>query len=335
MRRKLMILLLLNIAGCIDMNLSDEVNWPDGWTPDADIDSGDDTGPPGHDGNVIADAGPGHDTTVDGAHPDTTPPWLVPAVGCGGSEVLLGSICVSAGPRGIALRLWASEPVTASAQSVSDEELTSVDTAALNHHLVLAPLSPDFDLEIVVEITDQASLSVSEGPLAIRTSSLTSTVVINEVLFDPLGPEPQQEFIELYNTGADEVSLEGWTIADEGGTDLLAPPAPLLPEGYALIISEGYEPGAGGDPPPRAGALMIQLDGSIGSAGLRNSGEEITVLDSTGNVVSMVPAPASSPGAGTSIERVNPLAPDGDPANWTPNAAESATPGGPNSVTSD
>lgn len=326
------------LLGCIDTVLTDELNWPpDGQQAvDAGVDSsianesdgssGSHTRPPGDAAfpdTLFPDTGTG----------DTVAPWLVPAAGCTPSETLAGPLCLSSGPVGLALRLWASEPVTAAARLEPDGGVEArADELAPAHHLLLAPLQPDTAFDLIVEITDAAGLVATEGPIETRTAPLLAAVVINEVLYDPLGAEPTQEFVELFNAGRADLDLTGWTLADEGGADALAPPGPLRAGGYALVVADGYVPGAGGDPPPAAGTLMIVLGGSIGAQGLRNAGEALTLADLTGQVVAAAPAPLDQPHPGTSLERVSAFAPDGDPEVWCENLAGRSTPGAANSV---
>jgi hypothetical protein len=41
--------------------------------------------------------------------------------------------------------------------------------------------------------------------------------LINEVLYDPMGPDSGREFVELINTGAEALPLEGWTLSAGDG----------------------------------------------------------------------------------------------------------------------
>lgn len=335
MRRALTLGTALLIAGCLDTSLSDELNWPEGGPPgDAGLEDfpEDDSAP--DDWTFASDADPPPDADAPESAPDETAPWFVPAATCAALEVSVGPFCVSSGPQGIALRLWASEPVTARAL-INDQEasLSGAEAPSSEHHLLIAPLSIATDYAVSVEIVDQGAHALSEGPITVETTALIAPVVLNEVLFDPLGPEPHQEFIELHNHGEAPISLEGWTIADEGGEDPLPPGATLPAGGFAVIVSGRYEPGAGGDPPPAAGALMLALSDAIGSQGLRNGGEELTLRDAEGQVVSLFTPSATPPPSGTSIERREAYGPDGDPANWARNNRDSATPGAANSVT--
>ena len=51
-------------------------------------------------------------------------------------------------------------------------------------------------------------------------------VIINEVMFDPAGPDNNSEWVELYNAGAFSVDLTGWALADNHGNS------------YALVIDK-------------------------------------------------------------------------------------------------
>ncbi len=332
------LVIAVGLTTCLDMSLTDELNWPDGGVP------GDGAPEEGRgDGGASADGGGG---TIDGAPggspdgsmgvedaaSDTTPPWLVPAMGCAATETTIGSACVSAGPYGFGLRLWASEPVVATVRVEPPGVTARSEESRLEHHLVVSPLSPATDYELSVRVTDGAGLTAEEGPNGARTGPLTTPIVINEVLHDPLGTEPHQEFVELLNIGMEAVSIDGWTLEDEGGADALVLAAPVPADTLVVIVPAEYQPGAGGDPVPGPGAVIVRLEGAIGAQGLRNSGESLLIRDAEGEVVSRFSMLMSPPGAGISIERVDGYAPDGDPANWRANASESSTPGRVNSV---
>ena len=49
-------------------------------------------------------------------------------------------------------------------------------------------------------------------------NNLTGPVKINEILYDVVGSEPEGEFIELYNTGDEDVSLTGWSLRNNRRT---------------------------------------------------------------------------------------------------------------------
>lgn len=76
-------------------------------------------------------------------------------------------------------------------------------------------------------------------------AALLATLVINEILFDPPGPDTGYEFVELFNPGPAPVSLDGFELLFLNGSDPDPPdvvwsgdPATLLPAGAFFVIGE-------------------------------------------------------------------------------------------------
>lgn len=327
--KRILIIASFALYSCIDADLSDELNWNDGLkdsgiTNDSDMSSTDSSQPDSSDGSLDSSR------EADPLIPDTTPPAIVEALACAVTEQMVGPLCVSAGPFGISVRFWASEPVKASVEAEPSGIKVEANNLTSTHHFILAPLPPETEQNLSITIVDVADLETTEGPHSASTTQAVSPVAINEVLFDPLGSEPHQEFIELFNYGEHEIPVEGWTISDEGGTDTITEPIIIPSGGYALIVSDQFVPGGGGDVPPAEDVVMIVLDGPIGSAGMRNAGEMLSLKDALGNQISTFPALAVPSGPGISIERYRSLGPDGDPLNWGANPASLATPGSVN-----
>jgi hypothetical protein len=133
-------------------------------------------------------------------------------------------------------------------------------------------------------------------------------IVINEVLANPLGPEPAQEWVELVNDGSIEADLAGYVLEDIGGkTDL--PKARLAPGAHALIVNDAFVLDDELDPVPAPRALVLHVP-KLGKGGLSNSGEPLKLVDSTGRVVSRFPI-GPRVKAGSSVARVLPSSPDG------------------------
>ncbi len=160
-----------------------------------------------------------------------------------------------------------------------------------------------------------------------------ATVVISEVLANPAGPEPRQEWLEIANLGGAPVDLLGLTIADETGADAL--PDVTLPAGArALVVPSSYDPTAPGDVAPADGTILARLDGSTIGSGLANAGETVKLLGTAGETLSVFTSYFDSAGSswqGRSVERIRPGGCDVR-ANAAPNATGRATPGAPNSV---
>jgi len=166
------------------------------------------------------------------------------------------------------------------------------------------------------------------GHALLTTQPLQPHVVINEVLSNPLGSEPAQEWIELYNDGSNDVNLAGWAVTDGTGDSGL--PAYSLTRGeYLIITSESFMAG-GPDVAIADGVSVLRLP-TLGSNGLSNSGEELRLISASGQLASRFPARAAST-AGVSIARIAPDAPDDAPQSFVPHAAPGASPGAKNAL---
>ena len=119
-----------------------------------------------------------------------------------------------------------------------------------------------------------------------------AAVVIDEILADPppgiTGDANQDgtrktyedEFIEIYNTGPDTVSLMGWRLGDDD-TSLASlftfPDSTKLPPGDRLLLF-------GGGTPTGFSVPAFADDGRIGN-GLTNSGDVLLLLNAAGDTV--------------------------------------------------
>lgn len=157
-----------------------------------------------------------------------------------------------------------------------------------------------------------------------RTGAPEPHLVINEVMANPRGPEPEAEWIELVNDGQEPVALEGWTLADLA-VEFPLPAAQLTPGQHAVVVSASYIVDPEVDVAPAAGVLLLRVD-RLGQAGLANSGELLRLRSPDGVVRSRFPAVASSE-AGVSVARRAPWASDDAPASFGLHADPGASPG--------
>lgn len=168
-------------------------------------------------------------------------------------------------------------------------------------------LPADMQASGVARLVDRAGNTGSSAPVSVELPGPGPRVVISEVLANPAGSETTQEFVEIYNAGDGPVALDGWSIEDKAGKDVL-PESTLAAASYALIVSDGYDPSDGKDPAAAAGTLLIRVAGRIAGDGLANAGEPIRLLDRAGHVVSQyggwVDASATS-WSGKSSKRVS------------------------------
>lgn len=184
------------------------------------------------------------------------------------------------------------------------------------------------DLAVRVTIFDLSGRA-SESNLEVVGTPPAPRVVINEVMADPLGPEPAEEWVELHNAGEGAAEMIGWKLCDEG-TQVEIPPTRLEPQAFLLLVRRNYVGGVATDVSPPPGAALIRLS-QLGKGGLLNSGESLSLVDARGRVVSTFPALASGR-EGVSLARRDPLVVDGDAAGFTSHAFPGASPGQPNVV---
>jgi hypothetical protein len=204
----------------------------------------------------------------DAAAPDLTPP-------------VLGDVSVEAAGSCLAVTFSTDEPATGTVSVVAGG--VEIDTPAgsgqtrFDLGIPLEALPPSSPATVTVTATDLAGNSAASAPFAFTTPIALPPIAITEVLANPAGPEPQQEYVELRNLGDADLPLAGLRLADsKGGDDL--PEETLAAGGYALVVTATYDPDEGSDPSPRAGTLLLRVDTRLGSDGLSNAGEALQLV---------------------------------------------------------
>lgn len=156
-------------------------------------------------------------------------------------------------------------------------------------------------------------------------------IVINEIHYNSAtgqGSDDDFEFIELYNCNDYEVDLSGYQFVS--GIEFSFPNGVLIDGGSFVLIarnSESYE---------YIDALLFQWDEG---EQLTNSGETITLLDSSGKIVDRVRYlqgsgwPSGANGNGSTLELISPLSHNALPESWQASLIEGGTPGLANSTT--
>lgn len=150
-------------------------------------------------------------------------------------------------------------------------------------------------------------------------------LVLNEVLANALGPEPDAEWVELVNDAEQAVSLAGLWLEDSGGSFAL-PDVELAAGEMVLLVSEAFR-ASGLDVPLPEAVRLLRLP-SLGARGLSNGGEALLLVGREG-VVSRFPLLAA-PHAGRSMARRSLDGADDDPAGFAEHAGQGASPGAPN-----
>lgn len=178
------------------------------------------------------------------------------------------------------------------------------------------------------------------------------SLVINEVMYNPKGPESgtdspgdRNEYIELYNESNDTVCIDGLYISDNTEKDSLIPfPDPYIydfcdsckissfipPGGYAVILDQDYLHNGEYFAPYKFGKgtiLLSTYDTDLGN-GLSSSDNIYLIknndtIDTYGTPYNQDNLPLVTPD-GFSVERRNPYYPDNE-KNWI--ISDSLTPG--------
>lgn len=266
-----------------------------------------------------------------GAGPDLEAPVL------DGVDVSVRGPCVVA-------RLEAAEPLRVSLALGDDV----AELAAAGEGVVVVALRVPDELETStarVEAVDLAgnAAAVEIGLDEAALDAERPALAITELLANPSGPEPHQEFVELANLGTEPIELEGLWLSDLAWEEVDAvlqagsktpgdalPAATLGAGELAVVVAAGYDPLEGSDEAPAAGARILHVDASVAQGGLKNAGEPLTLyradppalVSSYGNFVDT----SASDHGGRSVSIVRPDACD-VASSWASHPLGRATPG--------
>ncbi|MCB9752591.1 MAG: hypothetical protein H6713_21770 [Myxococcales bacterium] len=212
---------------------------------------------------------------------DEEPPSLA------GATVELQGPCVHA-------RVSTAEPVvfTMSWASGAQVEVLASGELELAARVPGEDLGDAETLELSLTVRDLAGNTAEETvALDLGAADLSVPLTIAEVLGNPAGAEPGQEFIELLDVRehGDEVTISDLRVVDRPWSEVRALPADATP-GDALpsfvtrpgqrtvVVGSGYVWGDPADPDPPSDAVVVTLDSSIADGGLKNAGEPLTLV---------------------------------------------------------
>jgi hypothetical protein len=186
-----------------------------------------------------------------------------------------------------------------------------------------------------------------------------SEVLISEIMYHPVAETSatdDHEFIELYNAGAESISLAGWALRVGKTTRLTLADGTSVAAGDYLVLAKNREKLL------TVAAYALSPDKVIGDfeGGLDNGGTEVSIIDAGGNVKDSVtyddkapwPIGADAFGAqqdylpelgdysahqymGRSLERYSFTIASDDPRNWEASPVDAATPSTQNSVSGE
>jgi len=255
------------------------------------------------------------------------------------------------------------EPVQAESIQPSTFQLegTTVTQVVLSAdsiaHLSLSG-RPTASTVVVNNVRDLVGNQLTQATLPFARQPTPDTLVINELLFDPLAEDfddrPNQvEYVELYNLAEYPVTLNGLLLTDrpteEGTADTIRAGRrrAVAPGGFAVVAAapEGAtsvrqsQLAAAFPEAPLTRDSVAYLPVDATQLGLRNDGDLVRVHRRDRAVVAAVDyvpdwhAAGLAETNGTALERISPTADANAPDNWTSSTAPAGgTPGATNAV---
>jgi len=145
-----------------------------------------------------------------------------------------------------------------------------------------------------------------------------NTIIINEIMYDPIESDTNHEWIELYNPTNHTINLTNWTIQDNTATDTIQPydnhsTMLLQPKSYALLTDKDTEIYNNHTLTNETLRLTVD-DNSIGN-GLGNTQDCLILTDHNGTIIdtikwgtndTTIPGPTLDPvPEGTTLARIN------------------------------
>jgi hypothetical protein len=192
---------------------------------------------------------------------------------------------------------------------------------------VLRGFAPDAAQSLVGSVITEAGDEISFA-VEFHTGAARPRWVLNEVLANPLGAEPAQEWVELVNASAAPANLSGLSLSDAGGQVLL-PDVVVEPGEHVVLVSDAFGDSIQGQDVPFEPSVRLVRLPQLGKSGLSNSGEPLELRSADGGVLSRFPA-LPSKNAGVSLARRSLDSPDGDVTEFGEHAEPGASPGAPN-----
>ena len=259
-----------------------------------------------------------------GTGPDAHAPRPA-ARACASDEHAFELGCMLISDRSIALRVAASEPFAL--RAVAGERSWAAIAPAAEVAVLIDELEPGERLELDLELKDSTGNALRHRA-SLATHADLATLSITEVLADPIGAEPEQELVELWNFGQTQVRLDGIALSDQASEPgaMLSSDLALDPDARVLLVADAFDPAAGGDVAIPPGTPLVRVGKALGRAGLANRGEPLFLRDGMGRRLSAAPA-LPAPSAGICIARVGDDPRDGSSSAFAADERVRCTPG--------
>ena len=172
--------------------------------------------------------------------------------------------------------------------------------------------------------------------LILISVSLYSQIIITEIMYDLVGSDSPNEFVEILNISeTDTTDMTGWQIRDQSSADTLVDSGwglILLPMQYGIIFEGDYnfQNGIYVDYLPDDAVLIKVANTTIGNNLNNTNGDSLYLINTIGHVIDSVGYDDIAQD-GFSIEKIRLNHPN-TPSNWTTSVDSLGTPGLPNSV---
>lgn len=168
-------------------------------------------------------------------------------------------------------------------------------------------------------------------PSAANAPWRRESVIIHEILYNPISRDDDDEFVELHNRGTEPVNLAGWRF--ESGIDFRFPTHAVLPAGGYAVVARNAERLKSRYPLLSAANTFGNFSGSLRNSGDRlalSRPDEVVSTNEFGlretNVIHIVVAEVAfadggrwgrnADGGGSSLELIDPHADPLRAANW-------------------
>ena len=183
-------------------------------------------------------------------------------------------------------------------------------------------------------IVTEPLTGAATSPLQIMVIPCPYRLVINEIMFDPSGPEPADEWVEVYNDTSSAVDISSWTFSDLDANYVI-PDDTIIP-GYGYFVF-GYSSSAANGNVDLAYGLDSEGQYIVLNNSLAGVSDSVIIKNTDGLIVDEVPY-ASSWGAhnvtgpnNNTLERLVPSGASEQQGNWLHSNIKAGTPRAKNS----
>ncbi len=202
-------------------------------------------------------------------------------------------------------------------EKINVEPLAPADSTFITFHFTPTETKPYILTAIISHPEDEDTLNNSLQ-IKLEVSYPEGSILINEIMFAPLGDEP--EWIEIYNASDDTINLKNWYVSDASSEVTITKSDFLIfPKEYLVLSKDSTI------------LNFYDINSNIITLSLptfNNSGDAVAIYDHAKFKIDSLYYFGSWGKAGSSIERIDLTEPSIDSLNWSiPPDTIKATPG--------